>query len=259
MGFSPARVVTLLTDFGLEDPFVGVMHGVVLARAREVRVVDLCHAIEPQRVAEAAFWVERCHAWFPPGTVHVVVVDPGVGSARVVLVVEHEGHLFVGPDNGVLGALAARGRAWEVGTAKLGGPPPSRTFHGRDLFAPLAAELAVGRLAPDDVGHPAPAFAPSPLRAPARTPEGWAGEVVTIDRFGNLITNLRGEHLAGVARARHSGRVLRIVGTYAEAEPGEAVALLGSFDAVEVAVREGDAARSLGGRRGDPVTLLARP
>jgi len=258
---APSGVITLLTDFGLSDPFVGVMTGVILSRYAGARVVDLCHGLRPQAIAEAAFWLERCYFWFPRGTVHVAVVDPGVGSARAVLAAAILGHYFLLPDNGLLGSalLAAPGaRVLAVDVPKLGLAPPSATFHGRDVFAPLAAGLASGERRFETLGGPTRAL-PCSLPAPRRTASGATGEVVCVDRFGNLITNLD-QALAHSIQARHvsvAGRSLRWLRTYADAAPGELLALVNAFGVLEIAERDGSAERRLSVTRGAAVELGA--
>lgn len=260
VGNAPCGVVTLLTDFGLADPFVGVMTGVILSRFPGARVVDLCHGIRPQAIREGAFWLERCFSWFPAGTVHVAVVDPGVGSARRVLAAAAAGHYFVAPDNGLLGErlLSAPGaHALEVDVGRLGLTPSSATFHGRDVFAPLAAALASGALDLRQAGLPVQPQ-PCELAAPVRSAQGISGEVVTIDRFGNLLTNLDAELLAAadLRRVAIAGRVLPVRRTYSDASPGELMGLINAFGVLEIAERDGSAERALGVGRGAPVQLL---
>jgi S-adenosylmethionine hydrolase len=256
---SPSRVITLLTDFGLGDPFVGIMKGVIASLASEARVIDLCHGIQPQAVAEAAFWLERSYAWFPPGSVHVAVVDPTVGSERRILAVAARGHYFLAPDNGLLSdALtgAAGARVHTLDFARLGLSNPSATFHGRDVFAPVAARLASGTLELAAVG-PSAVAEPCVLKAPASDGELLTGEVVTVDRFGNLITNLDRARVES-SRASHvtlAGRDVPIRRTYADASPGELLALINAFDVLEVAQRDGSAERRLGLGRHTPVCL----
>jgi S-adenosylmethionine hydrolase len=258
---APSGVITLLTDFGLSDPFVGVMTGVLLSRFPGARVVDLCHGMRPQAVGEAAFWLERCYFWFPEGTVHVAVVDPGVGSERGVLAAAIAGHYFLLPDNGLLGTrlLEAPGaRVLAVDVPKLGLAPASRTFHGRDVFAPLAAGLASGERRFESLGVPTRAL-PCCLPAPQRTATGASGEVVCVDRFGNLLTNLD-EALAestGARQVRVAGQSLRWLRTYADAEPGELLALVNAFGVIEIALRDGSAEHHLGVTRGAAVELGA--
>jgi S-adenosyl-L-methionine hydrolase (adenosine-forming) len=256
---TPSGIVTLLTDFGTRDPFVGVMKGVVLGRFPRAVLVDLTHEIEPQHVAGAAFWIGQAYRYFPAGSVHVAVVDPGVGSARKALVVRADDQLFVGPDNGIFDVVWRRARSFEareLTLSRAGLPPPSRTFHGRDVFAPVAALLASAALAFEATG---PAVVPV---AGERVPEPslgstWAsGEVITIDRFGNLITNLEGPW-PGVEHARVSvaGHTLPVAGTYSELAPAALAAIFGSFGQLEIACRDGSAARTLAAQRGTAVRV----
>jgi S-adenosylmethionine hydrolase len=258
---APSGVITLLTDFGSKDPFVGIMKGVIVARCPGARIIDLCHGIAPQDVVEAAFWLDRSYRWFPPGTVHVAVVDPGVGSQRTALALYAHGHYFVGPDNGLfsgpLGASDTEARTLDL--QALGLAEPSRTFHGRDVFAPAAAELASGRLAFAALGREC--ASPRSDLLP-RCSEGAAaieGEVLTVDGFGNLITNIEADLVArlGPARAHVAGAECRLVGTYSEVAPGELAALINSFQTLEIAVRDGNAAGRLGARRGTRVLLAS--
>jgi S-adenosylmethionine hydrolase len=247
-------VITLLTDFGLSDPFVGVMTGVILCGFAEARVVDLCHGLRPQAIAEASFWLERCYHWFPPGTLHVVVVDPGVGSERRVLAAALGEHYFLLPDNGLLSAAllaSSRARVLEVELSRLGLPPASATFHGRDVFAPLAARLASGQLSFEELGTPVEPL-PGVLPQPRQERDRVLGEVITVDHFGNLLTNLDQASVGGFAggRALVAGRSLRHVRTYADAAPGELLALINAFGVLELAEREGNAERTLGVTRG---------
>jgi S-adenosyl-L-methionine hydrolase (adenosine-forming) len=252
---APSGIVTLLTDFGLRDPFVGVMKGVVLSRCRAATLVDLSHDIGPGRVPDAAFWLAQAYPWFPPGTVHLAVVDPGVGTPRAALAVRAGGHVFVGPDNGIFEVVRRRAESFEcfrIDPGRLGLSPPSRTFHGRDVFAPVAGSLATGSLQASDVG---PSHEPLDTRLvpePRRTSDGVEGEVIVVDRFGNLVTNIDGATLGelGSFRIELLGRVLPLVGTYGDAEPGDCVAVVGSFGQIEVAKRDGSAALALGAQRG---------
>jgi S-adenosyl-L-methionine hydrolase (adenosine-forming) len=259
MGSAPSGVITLLTDFGLSDPFVGIMKGVIVSSFRQAQIVDLCHGIAPQALSEAAFWLERSYAWFPLGTVHVAVVDPGVGSARRVLALQSSGHTFLAPDNGLLATSlleSADARVHAVDLARLGIEPPSATFHGRDVFAPIAAQLASGALSVSALGDPAKAQ-PCVLEPPAIEGDVMAGRVITVDRFGNLITNLD-RSLIEATRARHvvlGTRSIPLARTYSDARPGELLALLNAFDVVELAVRDGNAEQQLGVGRGTPVSL----
>lgn len=259
----PSGVVTLTTDFGLSDPYVGIMHGVLLARAKGLAVVDLTHGIAPQDVCAAAFHLAQSWRWFPPGSVHVAVVDPGVGSARRILVARDGEHAFLAPDNGLLGPVlspAADVRALDAARFEL--PGASRTFHGRDVFSPAAAALASG-LDPALAGAPAGACERLAFPTPERGADGAVeGQVLVVDRFGNLITNVPGALLDGPAerwRARLGGRAVPARGTYAEVERGALVALVDSFGYWELAVRDGSAAAELGLAPGAPVRFEPLP
>lgn len=257
-------IITLTSDFGDKDPFVGVMKGVIFARNHRARIVDLTHQIAPQAIMEAAFWLERSFRFFPTGTVHVAVVDPGVGTSRAILAVEAFEHLFLAPDNGLIGpVLEASTNAVVRGVDPnvLGLKEPSATFHGRDIFAPIAAELAAARLSFDALG---PEIQPKAASAVPKTKIGAyriEGQVVTIDRFGNLITNLTSSSIARYSRplVLVGEEALPIVRTYGDGEAGEYVALVGSFDAVEIARVGGNAAVGLGVKVGDPVFVRDQP
>lgn len=279
-GFNPSGVVTLTTDFGLEDPFVGVMKGRIVARFPAARIIDVTHAIAPQRPAEAGFWLSRCFEYFPAGTVHVAVVDPGVGTARRILCVIACGHALLAPDNGLLTPILVRAADAEVfdvaapGLAALGIRRVSATFHGRDIFAPIAAELAAGRIAPSGLGDRLPRVAApqgpdaQAVSAPEAPPLasadssaacGLSGSVVTIDHFGNLITDIDAARLASFREARVSiaGRTVPLRRTYGDARPGELLALVNSFDVLEIAEAQGSAAATLGVGRGAAVRVHA--
>jgi S-adenosylmethionine hydrolase len=253
-------VISLLTDFGIDDPFVGVMKGVILARFPQAKIVDLTHGIAPHDVAHGAFWLERSFRWFPLGTVHVAVVDPGVGTARAPLAVRAADHLFVGPDNGLLAGIVACDGAAEVrqiDVEALGLPAPSATFHGRDVFAPVAAELSARRVLFDMVGPPALARKGELLAAAERIGAEARGSVVCADRFGNLISNLDASLLKGFERpeVEIGGIVRPLVHTYADGERLDYVAVINAFGTVELSMREGNAARALGVGRGAAVVV----
>lgn len=257
-------MVTLTTDFGLRDPFVGVMRGQILVRFPEARIVDLTHEVLAHWPAEAGFWLARSFRYFPLGTVHVAVVDPGVGGPRELAVVECEGHLFLAPDNGLLGgvvdtvAAPVLRRVDGSVLARIGIGVPSATFHGRDVFAPLAAELAAGRLRPDELGPLVPELIPGWIEEPVVTAGQVTGSIVTIDHFGNLISNIGVTHLGGISQpvVRVGGRELALRRTYGDVRPGEYLALINSFGMVEVARAERSAAEGLGLDRGAPVSVI---
>jgi S-adenosyl-L-methionine hydrolase (adenosine-forming) len=253
-------IVTLLTDFGADDPYVGIMKGVVLSLHRGATLIDLCHGVPPQHVELGALWLAHGFGWFPAGTVHLAVVDPGVGSARAALAARAGGHFFVGPDNGLLSRVASETEDFEarrLDAAALGFPTPSRTFHGRDVFARVAALLAADARCFDALG---PTHTPARLALSPPFDDGRSarGRVLAVDRFGNLITDLPGSWLERPhARVELDGKRFRPVGTYAEAGEGESIALTSSFGLVELAVRNGSAAASLGLGPGAVVLLLS--
>jgi S-adenosylmethionine hydrolase len=263
MSTAPAGVVTLLTDFGLVDPFVGVMKGVLCAAHPALRVIDITHGVGHGAIAEGAFWLERSFRYFPAGTVHCAVVDPGVGSPRAAVVLAAEHHFFVGPDNGLLAEVTLRAahgevRAIDIEKHRLGGA--SNTFHGRDIFAVIAGRLAMRELAFEDVGSLTQLRVPSPVPGIVSEADGFIGNILTTDHFGNLITTLRASEVLPAAgsefRLHIAGKTLRSVRTFADAEPQELVALVGSFDSIEIAVRGGSAAARLQPVPGASVKLL---
>ena len=265
---APSGVITITTDFGHQGPFVGVMKGRVLGRFPEARLIDLTHEILVHWPAEAGFWLMRAFPYFPAGTVHIAVVDPGVGTARDIVAVSAAGHLFLAPDNGLLAPLVSRQPDAEVvrlrpqGLARLGITRASATFHGRDIFAPVAAELAAGRCQAHELGEPAAAdsLAPAWVDEPAVESASVSGVVITIDHFGNLITNI---DAALIERFRlplvHAGpHAFPLLRTYADSEPGQYLALINSFGVLEIARAEHSAAEGLGLGRGAPVTVRDR-
>ena len=266
--FRPSGVVTLTTDFGLEDPFVGVMKGRILTRFPAARLIDLTHAIPPQRPAEAGFWLARCFEYFPEGTVHVAVVDPGVGTDRAIVCVASRGHALLAPDNGLLAPIVARAADAEIyalggaALSALGIREVSATFHGRDIFAPVAAELAAGRLALRELGERRSGIA-QPPDAPVTDQAGQpvSGRVITVDHFGNLITDIESDRLATLSDPHVSvgGQIVPSRRTYGEARPGELLALVNSFNVLEIALRDGSAAAALRVGQGAPVLVWSSP
>jgi S-adenosylmethionine hydrolase len=251
-------LITLTSDFGLQDYCVGAMRGAILRLVSEARLVDLSHCIPPQDLLAGAWMLRHAATEFPPGTIHLAVIDPGVGSARRPLVVRSGGYLWVGPDNGLFSfAFQTPGwRAHEIAHPDLCGPRLSSTFHGRDLFAPAAARLAAG-FPLEQVGPPVR----DPVRleetCPRREGAVLLGQVLHVDRFGNLTTNIPGEAAAswgeGWQLCLSAGPALtRLCRTYSEAEPGALLALVGSAGLLEIAVNGGSAARRLRlGRRAE--------
>jgi S-adenosyl-L-methionine hydrolase (adenosine-forming) len=256
-------IVTLLTDFGTADAYVGIMKGVALGVRRDLTLVDLTHDIPPQAVAVGALVLRSAVPFFPAGTVHCAVVDPGVGSARAGIAVVTDAALLVGPDNGLLApAVAALGGAravFELAHAALFRQPVSATFHGRDVFAPVAAHLA-GGLDPAGLGPQRDRMTPLALPAPIVEADTVRGEVLHVDRFGNLLTNIDRAALAAfraqsVSVTVDAMSVDGLVTTYADVAPGTLLALLSSWGTLEVAQRDGSAAAQLGVGRGAPVVV----
>lgn len=252
----------LLTDFGWQDHFVGVMKGVIAGIAPGAQVVDLCHEVAPQEIDQARFLLRVSRPYFPKGSIFVCVVDPGVGSARRALCVEAGGHVLLGPDNGlftdVLSEKGAKARAITEARYALG--QVSQTFHGRDVFAPAAAHLAAG-VRPSQLGRlirdPVRLLPLDPVRTGRRF---WAGRVMHIDRFGNLITNLPSQEflppaVRGIEAAVGFERVRRTCRFYAEAPEGELFLIGGSCGTVEISVNRGSAAKRLGVGIGAPVEV----
>ena len=255
--------VALLTDFGTRDHYAGTLKGVVLTICPDATIVDIGHDIPPHDVVAGALELAACYRYFPHGTVFLVVVDPGVGSSRRGLAADTGDYKFVAPDNGVLSAVFADTppkKVVELSERKYALPTVSRTFEGRDRFAPAAGFLAkgVGLLA---LGKTLANFQSIDLRRPSLSAAELTGEVVRVDRFGNLITNIDRrafeQFAAGgaIAVAVGSAAVARLVATYADAPPGELCALFGSTDHLEVAINAGDAAATLRLARGAPATV----
>lgn len=259
--WQPSGVITVTTDFGHKGPFAAVMKGVILKRYRDATVVDLAHDIPAHWPPEAGFWISRSYQYFPPGTVHVAIVDPGVGTDRNILIVEYDGHLLLAPDNGLLAPVLEVAsmiyKLDETSLKKLDLAEPSMTFHGRDIFAPLAAEFAAGRLQPSDVGTETSDWTPGWLDEPEVLPDRVNGVVVTIDAFGNLITNIDESLIQSFRKpnVHLAGHDFDIVPTYGRVEPGQYLALVNSFGVIEIARAEGSAADGLGTERGAPVTV----
>jgi S-adenosylmethionine hydrolase len=260
--FSASGVITVTTDFGHRGPFVGVMKGVIVQRFAAARIIDLTHEAQVHWPVEAGFWVARSYHYFPRGSVHLAVVDPGVGTDRSVLLALGDGHAFLAPDNGLLGEVIERTGA-EVRRLPAAVIDRHRlddisaTFHGRDIFAPLAAALAAGTLDPRTCGDPGADYVPSVVE-----PASWRGGtlhgvVITSDHFGNLITNIAAEELARLQApvVQAGGHDIPVRRTYGDAGPGDLLALVNSFGVLEVARAEQNAAEFLGLGRGAPVRV----
>ena len=242
------RIVTLTTDFGWRDPYVGAMKGVLHSRCENLVIEDLTHDIGPQRIIEASLFLSGAAPWFPEDTIHVVVVDPGVGGERHPMAARVGGQYFVGPDNGFLTHLLQRTpleQAVALDNPKVHNPVVSDTFHGRDIFTPAAAHLANG-LPLEELGTEIDVLEALPLH-PLRPLEGGGvqGEVVHIDRFGNCITNIGSEHCDKECFAIVRGQSYPVVRNYGTVRVGRPMALFGSSSWLEIAVREGSAAERL--------------
>lgn len=257
-------VITLTTDFGLDDFFVGAMKGVILSINPAVRIIDITHTIRPHDVREAAFTLAQAYAEFPPGTIHVAIVDPGVGSARRPIIVLTPMHLFIGPDNGIFSFIYAQDEARaiiHITAEHYFRKPVSRTFHGRDIFAPVAAWLSAG-VAPDSFGQPIN----DPVRFEVPQPELISathirGQVIHIDRFGNLITNLTGQHLSSQTGLRavrlviNNQTITRVQSHFAETVAQEPFGVIGSTGRLEIAVYQNSAEKVLNASVGTTVDL----
>jgi S-adenosylmethionine hydrolase len=256
-------VISLTTDFGLADNYVGIMKGVIAGICPQATLIDISHEIRPQAVRQASFLLSTAVPFFPPGTVHLVVVDPGVGSPRKPIAVQTDRAFYVAPNNGVLSmalrlelprlAVHIRTVDSEYHVSRI-----SATFHGRDIFAPAAAHLACG-LEIQAIGDSLPLsdLVILPNLEPQHQPDGtWLGEVLHIDRYGNLITNIQMQdttsHLKVLASNTEIDRLSR---TFSDVAPGQLLAYIGSSGYLEIAVREGSAAARLGIDVGAPVRI----
>ena len=266
---NPPRIITLTTDFGTSDAYVGVMKGVILGINPNVQIVDITHAIPPQDIHEAAFLIHSAYRYFPKGAIHIIVVDPGVGSDRRAIVCQTDRAFFVCPDNGILTYLLQE--VWNQAA-----PPESvvaiqnrdyflsevsQTFHGRDIFAPVAAHLSLG-VPLADIGP----CVQNPVQLPISTLQisnnKLIGQIVKIDRFGNLITNISAEALDVflknvISYEIKTGNIslTRLNRAYAESEVGTPLAIIGSFGLLEIAVNGGSAEKILGLKPGDGIII----
>jgi hypothetical protein len=264
--FKASGVITLTTDFGQQGPFVATVKGAILARYSDAKIIDVTHEVPVYWPAEAGFWLSRAFRYFPVGSVHVAVVDPGVGTARDIIAVAAEGHVFIAPDNGLLAPVVSRSsgavvyKLDSVGMGKAGVSAPSATFHGRDIFAPVAAALAAARMPVEAVGPLTKDIVPAWVDDPTDNGSSVAGVVITIDHFGNLITNIDGAMIKrfGHAVVHAGGQKFPVRRTYGDVRPGDFLALVNSFGVVEIARAEQSAAEALGLGRGAPVTVAEK-
>ncbi len=251
-------IITLTTDFGAEDAYVGTMKGVILSLNPGATIVDICHNIEPQNILQGAFVLDTAYPYFPPGTIHVVVVDPGVGTERRAIILKALGAFFVAPDNGVLSYVLRKAREFEV--VSLTNPhfwlnPVSSTFHGRDIFAPVAAHLSLG-VPLHEFGEPLSSPVTLPLPEPQLEADGsLIGHIIHIDRFGNLITDIKETDLPrdGLLIEASGYSIKGLSRSYAEGN--EILALVGSSGNLEIAAKNGKAAEILKLRIGDQIKI----
>jgi S-adenosyl-L-methionine hydrolase (adenosine-forming) len=264
-GPAHAPIITLTTDFGTRDAFVGIMKGVIVGIAPHARLIDLTHEVPAQDVIAGAHLLRSAVRWFPRGSIHLAVVDPGVGTRRRAIAVATADAWLIGPDNGLLSFAVparARPRIIDVSRSPYRLRPTSRTFHGRDVFAPVAAALACG-VAPEQLGRAIRSMQRLPAPKVRRTGRSLHGAVLWVDRYGNLTTSIGRAHLiaAGFRRSRLSitigGHVVPFRSSYAAVPRHRAVALVNSSDLVEIAVNQGSAAVALGAGPGATVRVDA--
>lgn len=259
------RIITLTTDFGLRDAYVAVMKAVILEIIPDVTIIDISHQVSPQNVPQAAYLLQTAYRYFPPDAVHVAVVDPGVGTERKPVAVSTSHGVFVGPDNGVLSAVLTDqdiletadgmlrgGEAVELTNERYRRHPVSRTFHGRDIFAPAAAHIA-GGMRLSELGHPLVRLHGGESTMPRREGNQVRGAIIHVDRFGNAVSNVPADMVPESPVFEVSGHTVDgISSSYQEAQ---LVAILGSTGLVEIAVRNGSAADRLGVAVGDPLLV----
>jgi S-adenosylmethionine hydrolase len=267
-------LITLLTDFGLQDEYVGVLKGVILSNNPRAAIVDISHGIDAHDIAAATYALKSSYGFFPEGSVHVAIVDPGVGTERAIIAAQCNRHLFLAPDNGLLVSILRDGSSttiYRVENEELFRHPVSRTFHGRDIFAPVAAHLSMGLdlkvLGPSvgmDQVQSLTINGPRFLRAKAFEGRvvGLEGRVVAIDRFGNLITNIHCDDMAKLDSrvvtidiGNHS--IAGMVENYAQSRSKSPVAIIGSRGCLEIAINSGNAARTLNMAKGEIVRVKA--
>ena len=255
-------IITLITDFGISDHFVGVMKGVILSIQPAAQVIDISHGVLPYDIPDGAFTIAQAYRYFPKKTIHVVVVDPGVGSTRRPLLAEMAGQYFIAPDNGVLSMVFAREerKVRHITSERYFLQPISRTFHGRDLFSPVAAHLAAG-VTPAKFGKRIEDYLHADFDQPR--PAGkhaWIGAILKTDHFGNLVTNLHIDQFPAIrthAFAVRAGTqvITRLALTFSDCDPGELFVVVGSSGYLEVAASQASAAETLGCGPGSPVGL----
>lgn len=255
-------IITLTTDFGLKDPYVAEMKAVILNIKPDVRIVDLTHEIEKFNVKMGGYVLASAAPYFPKDTIHVVVVDPGVGTKRKPIIIKTKKAYYIGPDNGIL-ILAARKQGitsiYEISNRKLMLPRVSNTFHGRDIFAPAAAHLAKGvelsEFGPEIHEFTIPEFAKI-----LRRKNKVVGEILHVDGFGNIITNFRGKELLKIGdvvcmELKDRQMKMKVCASYADVKPGEPLAIIGSHDFLEISINQGNASEEFSVKAGDRITI----
>jgi S-adenosyl-L-methionine hydrolase (adenosine-forming) len=254
------RIITLTTDFGLSDHFVGVMKGVIFGIAPAAQMIDISHGVQPFQIADGAFTIAQAYRYFPKKTIHIV--DPGVGSARRPLLAEMAGQYFIAPDNGVLSMIFAREKAKvrHITGGRYFLHPLSRTFHGRDVFSPVAAHLAAG-VTPAQFGKRIEDYLRASFDKPTQTGKhSWVGTILKADHFGNLATNFHIDQFSSIrthAFSLNAGSqtIVRLALSFSECAPGELFVVVGSSGYLEIAASQGSAATALGCSAGSPVEL----
>ena len=258
------QIITLTTDFGLTDHYVGTMKGVLLKRCPKAQIIDISHEIPPFSLYAGAYAISQAAPFFPTASIHVVVVDPGVGTTRRALLAQANKQYFIAPDNGVLSLVLLHQknvRIREITNRKLWQNPVSDTFHGRDVFAPAAAALASGMAKPDDVGPELEQITMLPDLEPFEDQKGqWRGRILSVDHFGNVITNFRRDQFPGISPGNFTlsageRQVTEFRTTFGDAPKGLCFAYFGSSGYVEIGINQSSAAEYLGVAAGDTVTL----
>ncbi len=255
-------ILTLTTDFGLSDHYVGAMKGVILGICEQAQIVDITHEVTPFEITEGAYLIAQAHGCFPPKTVHVVVVDPGVGTARRPILMEAAGQYFIAPDNGVLSMIYSREKhkIRLISSERYFRKPVSRTFHGRDIFSPVGAHLCAG-VPPSKLGKLINDYLRPAFEKPQRTGKrSWNGRILKLDRFGNIITNFHVDEFPDLERRPFMiqigpQEISVMARNYAEAGPGELFVIVGSSGYLEVSLNQGSAAKQIGCESGAAAEL----
>ncbi len=260
---SKPTIVALLTDFGTDDSYVAEMKGVMLSLNPDLHLVDITHSVPAGDIRRAAYLLWRCHRWLPVGTIFLSVVDPGVGSDRRILLLQADGRLFVAPDNGLLTLIAkeCEYKAWEFTNKELVFERPSHTFHGRDIMAPTCAQLALGEAKPTDFGPLSHEINRFEIAGLIETGSSVEGQIISIDRFGNAITNIPVEKLKKTGKWENlrilvGGHQIRAVSrTFSSVVNGESVAYIGSAGLLELAINGGSFAAAYHAEPGNEVRV----